>query len=426
MNRLRSSGRRVANRISSRFRPPEVVGVDSASGREIRSTGPEGVDSSQVQVISSLEELEMKLREIEAADAVSDDAARQVFGSFTMVPPSDIPADPYSKEYSDRQFELYRFVSGHDSYEVGNERSGFPVDANCPFPYYTQSAETVGSQLMAIGFIIKTLGLPPGSSILDLGSGWGNTTIELARMGYDVTVLDIDATFVELIEERADKFSLSVDVRRGEFLDVDQLGRTFDAVLFYESFHHCSDHRELIRKLGGVVKPSGKVFFAAEPVTDTFPMPWGVRTDGEALWAMRQFGWLELGYQESYFLRMLGHLGWIADKHVTDATYLGVIFEARPRTGSMSWRPSYCPPMRTRPGSRRMAQVSRCATRRRAVRSRSNGVAPAPRSRSTRPTRARTSCRTGWSTGERASPARLRLDRSLSSGCRTTRRPTHW
>lgn len=284
-------------------------------------------------MISSLEELEMKLREIEAADAVSDDAVRQVFGSFTMVPPSDIPADPYSKEYSDRQFELYRFVSGHDSYEVGNERSGFPVDANCPFPYYTQSAETVGSQLMAIGFIIKTLGLPPGSSILDLGSGWGNTTIELARMGYDVTVLDIDATFVELIEERADKFSLSVDVRRGEFLDVDQLGRTFDAVLFYESFHHCSDHRELIRKLGGVVEPSGKVFFAAEPVTDTFPMPWGVRTDGEALWAMRQFGWLELGYQESYFLRMLGHLGWIANKHVTDATYLGVIFEARRANG---------------------------------------------------------------------------------------------
>ena len=78
-------------------------------------------------------------------------------------------------------------------------------------------------------------------------------------MGYDVTVIDIDATFVELIRERADRFSLSVDVRRGEFLDIDQLGRTFDAVLFYESFHHCSDHRELIRKLGGVVEPGGKV-----------------------------------------------------------------------------------------------------------------------------------------------------------------------
>ena len=62
-------------------------------------------------------------------------------------------------------------------------------------------------------------------------------------------------------------------------------------------------------------------------------MPWGVRTDGEALWAMRQFGWLELGYRESYFLRMLGHLGWIANKHVTDATYLGVIFEARRANG---------------------------------------------------------------------------------------------
>ena len=303
------------------------------SVRDAPTAEPECVDSPPVQMISSLAELEVKLKEIEAAQAISDDEGRKVFESFVMVPLSDVPADPYSKEYSDRQFEFYRFLSGRDGYEVENERSNFPVDANRPFPYYTESSETVGSQMMAIGFIIKSMGLPAGSSILELGSGWGNPTIELARMGYDVTAVDIDATFVELIKERADKFSLSVDARRGEFLEVDQLGRTFDAVLFYESFHHCSDHRQLIRKLGDVVVASGRIFFAAEPVTDSFPIPWGVRTDGESLWATHQLGWLELGFQESYFLRMLGHLGWIADKHVSDATSLGIIFEARRANG---------------------------------------------------------------------------------------------
>src|ERR1019366_5708988 len=104
--------------------------------------------------------------------------------AFTMPPPSDIPADPYSDEYADRQFEFYRFISERPKYEIENERSDFPTDANRPFPYYTESPETVGHQLMAIGFIIMSMGLPARSSILELGPGWGNTTIELALMGY--------------------------------------------------------------------------------------------------------------------------------------------------------------------------------------------------------------------------------------------------
>ena len=96
-----------------------------------------------------------------------------------------------------------------------------------------------------------------------------------------------------------------MDAVTGAFLDVDKLGRTFDAVLFYESFHHCSDHRGLIAKLAGILNSGGKIFFAAEPIFDGFPVPWGVRVDGESLWAIRQNGWLELGFQESYFVRTL-------------------------------------------------------------------------------------------------------------------------
>ncbi len=316
--------------FASRFRRwsqrPSVEPDQPVAGVEASVDEPD--EARAVQILSSLDELEEKLSEIRAAWAISDDAMREVFQGFAMAPPSDIPTDPYSTEYADRQFEFYRYIADRCTYEIDNERSDFPTDANCPFPYYTKSSDTVGDQLMAIGFIIKTMGLPAGSSILELGPGWGNTTIELARMGYEVTAVDIDPTFVELINERADKFALTVDVRRSTFLEIDRLDRTFDAVLFFESFHHCSDHRELIRKLKTVVAPQGRVFFAAEPVADSFPMPWGVRTDGESLWAIQQFGWLELGYQESYFLRMLAHLGWIVKKHTTASTPLGVIFEA--------------------------------------------------------------------------------------------------
>lgn len=315
--------RRVRHRHSPSPAPRPALTVPAIS-----SPKAEPAPGSDVQIISSLDELDEKLREIDAAWAISDDAMRKVFRTFKMVAADDLPADPVSREYSDWQFDLYRLISARD-YQVNNEHSGFPVDPNRPFPYYTESSETVGHQLMGIGFIIQTMGLPAGASVLDMGPGWGNTTVALARMGYQVTAVDIDPTFVELIQARAAKFSLSVDARPGTFLEIDQLERVFDAVLFFESFHHCSDHRALLKKLAGVIAPGGRVFFAAEPIDDTFPMPWGVRLDGESLWAIRQNGWLELGFQESYFLRTVQHLGWLATKHVNPATHLGVIFEAR-------------------------------------------------------------------------------------------------
>jgi 2-polyprenyl-3-methyl-5-hydroxy-6-metoxy-1,4-benzoquinol methylase len=284
--------------------------------------------------LRSLDELEAKLAEAEVAWKVSDDAMREVFKSFVYLPPPDAPSDPYSAEYQEYQFALYRMISERTHYEIENERCDFRVDANRPFPYYTESADTVGHQLMAMGFIITTMGLPSGSSILELGPGWGNTTIELARMGYDVTAIDIDPTFIDLIKERADKFALTVDARKSTFLEIDTLGRRYDAVLFFECFHHCSDHRELVRKLADVITPDGRVYFAAEPILEQFPVPWGVRTDGESLWAIRRNGWLELGFQESYFVRMLAHLGWQVVKHTTSATHLGVIFEARRANGT--------------------------------------------------------------------------------------------
>jgi 2-polyprenyl-3-methyl-5-hydroxy-6-metoxy-1,4-benzoquinol methylase len=329
---LEATGRRIATALR-RVRQTPSSAAPSTTPTATPKESDVPTDSPAIQVLASLDELKGKLEEIDAAWAVSDDAMREVFQGFTMAPPTDIPDDPYSQEYADRQFEIYRLIAERATYEVENERCDFPTDANRPFPYYTESAETVGHQLIAMGFIIKSMGLPAGATVLELGPGWGNTTIELARMGYQVTAIDIDPAFVELIQERAQKFSLEVDARRGTFLEIDQLGQRYDAVLFYECFHHCSDHRLLVKKLADVLKPGGKVFFASEPILDSFPMPWGVRTDGESLWAIRRNGWLELGFQESYFVRMLSRLGWVTKRHFTDATHLGVVFEAKRAEG---------------------------------------------------------------------------------------------
>jgi SAM-dependent methyltransferase len=339
MTRPRSL-RQLLNRPSAFFNARPANPDDSAAIGSDPAPDPGPSDPVPgVETISTLDQLDEKLREVNEAWAVSDDKMREVFAGFRMAPPTDLPRDPYGAEYRERQFELYRVISGRDSYDIDNEESNFPVDPNRPFPYYTESPHTVGHHLMALGVIVQTMDLAPKSTILELGAGWGNTTIALARMGYELTAIDIDPNFVGLIGARAEKLSLSIDVRRSGFLDVDQLGRVFDAVLFFESFHHCSDHLSLFSKLENVLAPEGRVFFAAEPINDGFPVPWGIRLDGESLWAIRANGWLELGFQESYFIRALLRLGWLVRKHVNPGTHLGVIFEA--------WRANNCYPMST-------------------------------------------------------------------------------
>ena len=174
--------------------------------------------------------------------------------------------------------------------------------------------------------MVKVMALPPGASVLEYGAGWGNTTITLARMGCDVHAIDIDENFVEMIASRAARLGLDVRAETGQFLDVSKLDSVYDAVLFYECFHHCSDHQRLLDELHGVVKPGGKVVLAAEPIHESFHAPWGLRLDGESLWAIRSNGWLELGFKESYFIETCLRTGWSLTKHVTDVTPLGTVF----------------------------------------------------------------------------------------------------
>lgn len=269
------------------------------------------------------------LHMLDHAAAVSDDELRRGFAKFNMQFPLSLPSDPASSEYRDVQMQMYEWLHGKP-YSVKNEVSAFDVAAaaSSPFPFFTGSPQTAGNYIISVGHIIRTMNLPPKSSVLEFGPGWGNTTIWLARLGYDVTAVDIEKNFVDLINERAKQKKLKVNAIQGDFSLINQLDRQFDALLFFECFHHCADHRALIASLDKAVRPHGKVIFAAEPITDDFPMPWGLRLDGESLWAIRKQGWLELGFQETYFRDLLAQHGWSIEKTVCPETPWGVVFVA--------------------------------------------------------------------------------------------------
>ena len=222
----------------------------------------------------TLDELDEMLRMLDEAGRVSDDELRRGFTKFRMDLQLDLPPDPYSPEYRARIFELYEWLHG-TPYAPTNEVSEFDVAvaADRPFPYSTQSAQTVGDQLIAMGYIIKVMDLAPQSKVLELGAGWGNTTIALAQMSHEVTAIDIEPNFVKLIEMRADRANAPIQALHGDFSLIDTLDEQFDAVLFFECFHHAADHLGLLASLDRVVAPGGKVIFAAEPIIGLAAVP---------------------------------------------------------------------------------------------------------------------------------------------------------
>lgn len=267
-----------------------------------------------METISSLAQIDAKLRQIGEAWGQSQDAVRDVFGSFTMDFKEfyrDLPRDPFSPEYHDFQMRMYDTLAGK-KYEVTNEVT--PVDVGpsvtCPFPYVSRSNEIAGAHLSSLGFIIRGMKLAPGSRVIEFGAGWANTTITLALLGHQVTVVEIEPRFCDLIRQRARLNNVEIEVINSDFFSCESMTEQFDAALFYECFHHCSDHVRLLRGLQKLVKPAGALYLGSEPITPQFPVPWGLRLDGESLWAIRQNGWMELGYREDYFREALRRTGW--------------------------------------------------------------------------------------------------------------------
>ncbi|MGI4954466.1 MAG: class I SAM-dependent methyltransferase [Janthinobacterium lividum] len=266
-----------------------------------------------MQVVDSLEKLDAILAECDAAP--DDDALRAIFARFRMDPAAWVAdgtkADPLGQDYHAGQMALYRRISGR-AYALDNEETPFDVAAAVrrPFPYSTGSLGTAGQHLITIGQFLCGLDLPPGARVLEFGPGWGNLTLALAGLGYDVTAVDVEARFCTLIRERAARLDLPVKVINADFTWATSVAEPFDAIVFFECFHHAADHLHLLRTLHGALKPGGRIYLGAEPILADFPVPWGLRLDGQSLWSIRKFGWMELGFSDAYFERALAATGW--------------------------------------------------------------------------------------------------------------------
>ncbi|RPI34119.1 MAG: class I SAM-dependent methyltransferase [Chloroflexota bacterium] len=80
------------------------------------------------------------------------------------------------------------------------------------------------------------------SRILEIAPGPGYLSIELARLGYQVTGLDISKSFVEIAQRKAAEAGCRVDFRQGDAAHMPLPDDSFDLIVFLEAFHIIPHH----------------------------------------------------------------------------------------------------------------------------------------------------------------------------------------
>jgi len=226
--------------------------------------------------------------------------------------------DPFSSAYRDELLALYERLFGR-RHDVVREGMTYDIEHELrhPFPFAQGSAFITGSYIVAYGFLIRVLGLAPGSRILEVGCGSGALTWFLARVGYRVTALEINPSGAELTRRYCAGIDPAPRVEAVAYEAFDPGEERYDAVVFFESFHHMLDPVDALHRCTSLIAPGGVVALAAEPIVPAgspiVPYPWGLRTDGESLRAMAKFGWIELGFQEPYLAELVRRGGWRAE-----------------------------------------------------------------------------------------------------------------
>ena len=248
-----------------------------------------------------------------------------------------MPDDPFSSEYEAAVMRVYTKLSGRDVYDAAIcEKVPINVEETVRKPsIYMHDGTFLGNYLEGMGQIIKLMDVHAGTRVLEYGAGDGQTSLHLARLGCDVTVIDIEEAYLQIVRGQAEQLGVPITTILGDFHTGADLPR-FDRIFYFQAFHHSLAHQRVMQTLHDLLNKDGFVVFAAEPVIDptgywrsAVPYPWGPRLDGLSLRAMRNFGWMELGFQEAYFMAALARFGWKAEKCDSATNGLGTCIIAR-------------------------------------------------------------------------------------------------
>lgn len=253
----------------------------------------------------------------------------------------DQESDPFSEAYCRAQIALYEEISGRELDQTVNEHTNFVLQHHIAAsnPYNHPSPEGLATHLQRLSKAFRMAPVPKGGRVLDMGCGWGLSSELLAYLGLDVTAVDINPAFVELVNERARIGGRRIKASVSTFDDY-VAEELFDAILFYECLHHAVRPWEVVRRLADRLHPGGHLVLAGEPFNSNWWQHWGMRLDALSVYCIRKFGWFESGWSSTFMEEILRQSG-------LEARF---IVDPDPHIGSLMIGTRPAKPLRSLPG----------------------------------------------------------------------------
>ena len=126
--------------------------------------------------------------------------------------------------------------------------------------------DLAAAEQSALDQTVERAAIADGDRVLELGAGWGSLSLHLAERfpGCDIVTVSNSRTQKIHIDARADERELRnltvVTDDIGRFQPNGIAERPFDRVVSVEMFEHVRNHRELLRRIAGWLRPGGTCF----------------------------------------------------------------------------------------------------------------------------------------------------------------------
>lgn len=96
--------------------------------------------------------------------------------------------------------------------------------------------------------------------LLEVGSGIGVDSIQLARCGFDVTAVDLTSNAIRVARQFAEHRGVAVNFRLGNAEGLDFPDESFDAVYSFGVLHHTPDIDRAVAEVRRVLRPGGTAY----------------------------------------------------------------------------------------------------------------------------------------------------------------------
>jgi 2-polyprenyl-3-methyl-5-hydroxy-6-metoxy-1,4-benzoquinol methylase len=103
------------------------------------------------------------------------------------------------------------------------------------------------------------LGSVENKKVLDIGSGFGNAALNLAKRGANVTSIDISPELMKGCKYRANKTALTVNFQLMDACKLEFEDNSFDIILGFRTIHHLQNIEEFYYEALRCLKPGGFV-----------------------------------------------------------------------------------------------------------------------------------------------------------------------